>query len=342
MPLIPQIGRKHIRVRTLLFCITGFLWVGVAMHLFPFWWMISTSLKTTMELFTNPAGFIPKEVSFASYKLLFSTLTGSKMAAAGGGLALFKYPMTLYIKNSFILAIGVLSVQIPVTLVLAYATSRLHTPRTRTIIFFICVSTMMIPYQVKMVPSFLLLSHFPWPTDYVPNIPFTDLKFPSYSFVGSLWGVILPVTFNGYNFLILKGFFDTIDKEYIEAARIDGCGEFTIITQIILPLARPVIAFTCYTAFISAWNNFMGPWIILQNDQEKWPLAVIIYHLQAFLTSNSSSQATSDAAEAMRAAGAGYNALMAMAIIECIPVLMLFIFFREQIMKGVKMKGLKA
>jgi ABC-type glycerol-3-phosphate transport system permease component len=341
MPLIPQIGRKHIRVRLLLICITTFLWVGVALHLFPFWWMISTSLKTTMEIFTNPAGIIPDHVSFASYKLLFSTLTGNKAAAGGGGSFLFKYPMTLYIKNSIVLAIGVLSVQLPVTLILAYACSRLHNATARNVIFFLSVATMMIPYQVRMVPSFLLLSHFPWPTDYIPYIPFTDLKFPSISFVGSFWGVILPATFNGYNFLILKSFFDAIDKEYIEAARIDGCSEFSIVTQIILPLARPVIAFTCYTAFINSWNNFMGPWIMLQNVQDKWPLAVIIFQLQQYLNTTIASQATSEAAEAIRAAGAGYNALMALAIIECIPVLTLFIFFREQIMKGVKMKGLK-
>jgi multiple sugar transport system permease protein len=341
MPIIPAIGRKHIRVRALIICISIFLWIGVALHLFPFWWMVATSLKSTMEIFTNPAGFFPKVVSFASYKLLFSTLTGSKAVAAGGA-NLFKYPMTLYIKNSLVLAAGVLGVQIPVTLVLAYACSRLHNATAKQVIFFISVATMMIPYQVKMVPSFLLLSHFPWPTDFIPNVPFTNLKFPSVSFVGSFWGVILPATFSGYNFLILKSFFDAIDKEYIEAARIDGCGEFTIVTQIILPLARPVIAFTCYTAFINAWNNFMGPWIMLQNVQEKWPLSVIIYQLQQFLNSNSSTQASSEAAEAMRAAGAGYNSMMALALIECIPVLTLFIFFREQIMKGVKMKGLKA
>ncbi|MFH0921916.1 MAG: carbohydrate ABC transporter permease [Fibrobacterota bacterium] len=339
MPLIPQIGRNHFKVRLLLICISLFLWAGVAMHLFPFWWMISTSLKSTAEVFANPAGFFPHDVSFASYKLLFNTLTGSK-AYAGTGL--FKFPMTLYIKNSLILALMQLSIQIPVTLLLAYACSRLHTPMARSFIFYLCIATMMIPGTIKMVPSFLLLSHFPWPTDYIPNIPFTSIQFPSVSFVGSFWGVVLPATFSAYNFLILKTFFDSIDKEYIEAARIDGCGEITIITQIMLPLARPAIAFTSYSAFINAWNNFMGPWIMLQNDQEKWPLAVIIYQLQAFLSTSSAAQATSQGAEAMRAAGAGYNSLMALALIECLPVFTLFIFFREQIMKGVKMKGLKA
>jgi ABC-type glycerol-3-phosphate transport system permease component len=205
-----------------------------------------------------------------------------------------------------------------------------------------CVATMMIPYQVRMVPSFLLMCHFPWPTDYVPNIPFTSIKFPSVSFVGSFIGVILPVTFSGYNFLILKSFFDGIDKEYIEAARMDGCGEIGIMIHIVLPLARPVIAFVFYTTFMNSWNNFMGPWLILGGIQEKWPLSVILYQLQLFLNNTSSAQAASPAAQAMRQAGAGFNALMALALIQCIPMLILFVFFREQIMKGVKMKGLKA
>jgi ABC-type glycerol-3-phosphate transport system permease component len=338
MPIIPEIGRKHIRVRMLLIGITAFLWVGIGLHLFPFWWMVSTSFKSTAEVFANPSGFFPKDVSFASYKLLFSTLTGTKSMDSG----LFKYPMTVYIKNSLTIALGVLCIQIPATMLLAYSTSRLHGRITKQVIFYMCIATMLIPYQVKMVPSFLLLSHFPWPTDYVPIIPFTDIQFPSISFVGSFFGVILPVTFNGYNFLILKSNFDTIDKEYIEAARIDGCGELGIVFHVILPLSRPVIAFTCYVAFINAWNNFMGPWIMLQSEQQKWPLSVIIYQLQFFLTAQSSVQATSEAAEALRAAGAGYNSLMALALIECIPVFTLFIFFREQIMKGVKIKGLKA
>ncbi|MBL8026335.1 MAG: carbohydrate ABC transporter permease [Fibrobacteres bacterium] len=339
MPIIPEIGRKHIRVRLLLIGITVFLWLGVVMHLFPVWWMVATSLKTTAEIYANPIGFIPQEISFASYKLLFGSLTGSK---TGMATSLFKYPMTLYVKNSLILALGVLAVQIPSTLLLAYTTSRLHTNRVKQAIFYMCVATMMIPAQVKMVPSFLLLSHFPWPTDYIPMIPFTSIQFPSFSFIGSFWGVILPVTFNSYNFLLLKNFFDSIDKEYIEAARIDGCSEISIITQIMLPLARPIIAFTCYVAFVNSWNNFMGPWIILQNDQEKWPLAVIVFQLQQYLVNSGAQQATSEASEALRASGAGYNALMALALIECIPVMLLFMFFREQIMKGVKMKGLKA
>ncbi len=341
MPIIPEIGRKHIRVRLLLIGITAFLWFGVLMHLFPVWWMISTSLKTTVEIYANPVGFIPDQISFASYKLLFGSLTGSK-TGVGLSTSLFKYPMTVYIKNSLVLALGVLCVQIPSTLLLAYATSRLHSNKIRQAIFYLSIATMMIPYQVKMVPSFLLLSHFPWPTDYVPNIPFTSIQFPSVSFVGSFWGVILPVTFNSYNFLLLKSFFDGIDKEYIEAARIDGCSEFSIITQIMLPLARPIIAFTSYVAFVNSWNNFMGPWIMLQNVQDKWPLAVIVFQLQQYLINSSAAQATSEAAEALRASGAGYNALMALALIECIPIMLLFMFFREQIMKGVKMKGLKA
>ncbi|OGJ90945.1 MAG: hypothetical protein A2268_09905 [Candidatus Raymondbacteria bacterium RifOxyA12_full_50_37] len=339
MPLIPQIGRNHIRIRTLVIGISLFLWAGIIMHLFPFWWMLATSFKATAEVYSNPAGFFPKEVSFASYKLLFGTLTGSKALAAG---SIFQYPMTLYIKNSLILSFTTIAIQIPATLLLAYACSRLHYPIARSIIFYLCVATMMIPYQVKMIPVFLMLSHFPWPTDYIPYIPFTSIQFPSFSLIGSFWGIILPITFNGYNFLIMKSSFDTIDKGYIEAARMDGCSEFGIVTHIILPLSRPVIAFVSYQAFIMSWNNFLGPWIILQNVQQKWPLAVIIYQLQAFLTAASSSQATSASAEAMRAAGAGYNALMALALIECIPVFTMFVFFREQIMKGVKIQGLKA
>src|SRR5258708_39271560 len=94
-----------------------------------------------------------------------------------------------------------------------------HVPRA---LFYFFIGTLMIPGQIAIVPRFLLLSHFPWPSRAIPHIPFTDMAFPSLSFIGTYWGVVLPAAFNAFNFLLLKGFFDTLPTDLMEAARIDG------------------------------------------------------------------------------------------------------------------------
>ena len=105
-------------------------------------------------------------------------------------------------------------------------------------IFYFFIGTLMIPGQIAIVPRFLLLSHFPWPTRQVPMIPFTDFSFPAFSFVGTYWGVILPAAFSAFNFLLFKGFFDTLPSELIEAARIDGATELQTLRDLQARTAR--------------------------------------------------------------------------------------------------------
>jgi len=200
----------------------------------------------------------------------------------------------------------------------------------------------MIPGKIAIVPRFLLLSHFPWPTRDVPDVPFTDLQFPAFSFVGTYWGVILPAAFSAFNFLLFKGFFDTLPTDLIEAARIDGAGELMTLRKIMLPLARPVLAVTGYFAFTGAWNDFLGPWIMLMSEQGKWPLSVALYKLQYFLMNWQPSTGSMDpAAQRLLTSGIGFNALMAIAVIESIPMFIAFLIFREQLMKGIQISGLK-
>ena len=204
------------------------------------------------------------------------------------------------------------------------------------------MGTLMIPGQIAIVPRFLLLSHFPWPTRHVPNFPFTDYLMPSFSFIGTYWGVLLPAAFNAFNFLLFKGFFDTLPTELIEAARMDGASELMTLRSIMLPLARPVVAVTGYFTFTGAWNDFLGPWIILMSEQGKWPLSVAMYKLQWVLTNWQPSQGAMDpAVQALISSGVGYNALMALAVVESIPIFIAFMIFREQLMKGIQIAGLK-
>jgi multiple sugar transport system permease protein len=200
----------------------------------------------------------------------------------------------------------------------------------------------MIPGEIATVPRFLLLSHFPWPTESVPTVPFTGAELPSYSFVGSYLGVILPAGFSAFNLLLFKGFFDTVPDELIDAARVDGANEWTILGRIVGPMARPIVAVTAYFAFVGAWNSFLGPWIMLMSEQEKWPLAVVLYKLQYFLTNWQPSQGSMDPAfQRLMSSGVGFNALMALSVVESIPIFIAFLIFREQLMKGIRLSGFR-
>ena len=339
MPLIPEVGRHRPKARLQICLIAAFLWLGVLLHLFPVAWMLSASLKPTAEIFSRPFNLIPEHPTGASYKLLLSSVNAS---ALSNGTDIFRYPLYVYLRNSLLIAGFTVLLQIPITAMAAYAVSKLHSARTAKALFYFFIGTLMIPGQIAIVPRFLLLSHFPWPTRAIPMIPFFNMPFPSVSFVGTYWGIVLPAAFSAFNFLLFKGFFDTLPTELLEAARLDGASELTTLRAIMLPLARPVVAVTTYFAFTGAWNDFLGPWIMLMSEQGKWPLSVVLYKLQFFLTSWQPTEGSMDpAAQQLIAAGVGYNALMAASVIESIPMFIAFLLFREQLMKGIQLSGLK-
>ena len=339
MPLIPEVGRNRPRARFQLNAIALFLSLGVLLHLLPVLWMLSASFKPTAEIFGRPFNLIPEHPTGASYQLLLSSVNTSALST---GTDIFRYPLYVYLQNSLMLAGLTVLLQIPITMMAAFAVSKLHGPRAAVVLFYFFIGTLMIPGQIAIVPRFLLLSHFPWPTREIPVIPFLHVSFPSVSFVGTYWGIVLPAAFSAFNFLLFKGFFDTLPTELLEAARLDGASELTTLRAIMLPLSRPVVAVTTYFAFTGAWNDFLGPWIMLMSEQGKWPLSVVLYKLQYFLTSWQPSQGSMDpAARQLIASGVGYNALMALSIIETIPMFLAFLLFREQLMKGIQLSGLK-
>jgi multiple sugar transport system permease protein len=339
VPLIPAVGRTRLKVRLLLWSIATFLWLGVLLHLFPVAWMVTASLKPTREIFEAPFRLWPQHPTVGSYSLLFSSL---ETAGLNLTTEIFRYPLMVYFGNSLLLAALTVALQVPITAAAAYAVSKLHAPRAGRWLFFFFIGTLMVPGQIAIVPRFLLLSHFPWPTRDIPQIPWTDLHFPAFSFVGTYWGVVLPAAFSAFSFLLFKGFFDTLPSELIEAARIDGASEMKTLGVVMLPLARPVMAVATYFAFTGAWNDFLGPWIMLMSEQGKWPLSVVLYKLQFFLTSWQPSQGSMDpAVQKLVSSGVGFNALMALSVIESVPMFIAFLVFREQLMKGIQIAGLK-
>jgi len=333
MPLISKVGRDKLGVRALIIGITIFLWVGIFLHLFPVWWMWTTSVKMSAEIYKFPPTLWPKRPTFACYKLIF------RISQEVGTLSFIQYPVYVYFKNSLIMTGGIMLTQIPICALVAYALSKMHSPRWSRIIFLYCIGVMFVPSQISLIPSYLILRHFPFPTKHIPKIPFTNISFPYYNFLNSYWAVILPGMYSAFNVLLFKGFFDGIPDELINAARLDGASELGILRRIILPVSKPVLAVVAYFTFSGAWNSFMWPLIVIR-DNKLQPMAVFIYNFQQGLTTRT---AVGESPELKRlaAAGIGINGLMAVSIIETIPVFIMFLVFREYLMTGIKLRGFK-
>ena len=288
MALIPKVGRNKFSIRFVFIAISIFLWLGIILHFFPIWWMLSTSFSSAIDSFKFPPALFPAKPTIKAYTFFFHIPSDTAVRRLNS--------MSLYLKNSAIMTGGIMVTQIFFTATIGYALSKLYSARWSRVIFLYCIGTMMFSGQVSIIPNYLILRHFPFPTLNIPKIPFTNIPFPSYNFINTYWAVILPGMYGAFNVLLFKGFFDTIPDEIINSARLDGASEFGIIRRIVLPLSKPIFAVVAYFTFSSAWNNFMWPLIVLQ-DIKKWPLSVGIYMLSL---------------------GKGMNVVMALSVIESI------------------------
>jgi len=218
--------------------------------------------------------------------------------------ALHAQPFGLFFLNSFRYAFLSVIGQILACSLAAYGFARLRW-KGRNIFFAVCLATMMIPYQVTMVPLFITFKHLGWINSYKP--------------------LIVPAFFgSAYFIFLLRQFFLTIPHELSEAARIDGATELGILVRIILPLARPALAVVGLFTFMGAWDNYLGPLIYI-NDQKMYPVAL---GLQLFKSSFVEKLA--------------WPYLMAATTVTIIPVIILFYVAQRTLVEGISITGIKA
>lgn len=262
-----------------------------ATYAFPLFWMITSALKVDSQIYRVPPILIPVPAHWNNFADAWTRL-----------------PFTLYLSNS------VFRYTVPVTLytvasstLVAYGFSRLRWPG-RDVLFYICMATMMIPWQVTMVPLFITYKHLGWINSYKPLV------------VPSLFG-------NAYFIFLLRQFFMTIPEDLSDAARIDGANELGILVRIILPLAKPALAVVALFRFVSAWNDYLGPLIYLNRD-ELFPLALGVQRLQSIATS-------------MGTSGMAYPHLMAVSTVVALPIILAFFFAQRTFIEGISLTGLK-
>ena len=336
MSLFPKVGRNQPGLRITYGIVVAILVLGVFMHLIPFYFMIVTSLKSAPEIMRIPPTLWPEQPTLKAWELVLQITAQND---------LLRQPLSVYFVNSCLMAFGTLALSLPITAFAAYANSKLQKGRGARWSFLFFIGTLMVPAAVTLIPSFLLVRNFPFPLPQVPNIPGTETPFPVLRTWNTACAVIIPGVFSAFNFLLFKGFFDTIPNSIIQAARVDGGSEFNIFRRIVLPMSIPVFAVAAYMQFSGVWDSFMWPLLVIQ-DPTKAPMSVAIYNLvNAFSSTGTMSSggafAQNERIRALQDAGLSWNGLVVLGILQTIPIFLMFIVSRNYLLKGVKIRGLK-
>jgi len=271
-------------------------------YVMPFAWLMTTSLQPDKERSRVPPAFIPapektaRSVEEATGTHLMYTPTLEHYQRG-----LTRVPVEMFFRNTLLVCVLTVIGTILSSSLVAYGFSILRWPG-RDVVFFVMLSTMMLPGQVTMIPVFLI-----W---------------RSLGLVDTFAPLVVPAFLGNPFFIFLfRQFFLTIPRDLIDAARMDGAGELRIWAGVVMPLATPAIATVGLFSFLGAWNDFLRPLIYLA-DQSRYTLSL---GLAMFRTQY----------------GSEYGQMMAVATLMVIPIIVLFFFAQKTFIQGIKTSGMK-
>jgi len=269
--------------RTVLY--TVLLLLGILMMI-PFFWLIFGALKSAKEIRMIPPTFFPQDVRFDNFVKIFS----DKRLSLG-----------VHYKNSIVVAVSVLTLQLFTSSLAGYVFAKFNFPGKQPFFWFI-MSTMIIPFQVTMVPGYLILSKL--------------------GLVNTLQGLIIPAAVDAFGIFLMQQFALGLPESYLENARMEGAGEFSIYLRIVLPLSRPAMATIGLLTFMWNWNSYLWPMILLKSDKLR-TLPIILFWY--------SSQNTQK-----------LEMINTASVLMIIPILIVFLFVQKWIIRGLTMTGLKS
>jgi multiple sugar transport system permease protein len=249
----------------------------------PFIWMILTSLKDMSEIFVYPPQWLPTEFHFDNYTKAFEAA-----------------PFGRYYINSIFVAVTVTLGQLITCSMAAFAFARLQF-KGRNILFYLFLGTMMIPYNVTMIPSFLVLYWLGW--------------------IDTYYALIVPGLASAFGTFLLRQFFITIPKELEEAAYIDGAGKLTVLRRIIVPLAKPALATLAIFTFMGVFNDFIWALIVINSEEMQTVQLGLAIFRDRYLTQ--------------------WDLLMAGSVTAVLPILIVFFFAQKYFIQGITLSGLK-
>lgn len=258
------------------------LTVGALLTSFPFAWMILTAFKPLGEAVQSPLTVLPEDWTLENFETLFTELEFAR-----------------YTLNTLVV-VAFSFVGMFISAAAGYAFAKLRF-RGRTFLLLLVLATMMVPVQVTMIPTFLILNEL--------------------GLVNTLLGISLPTMVVAFNVFLFRQFMLTIPDEVLEAARIDGAGELRTFVSVVMPMSKPILAVQTVLTFIGAWNAFLFP-LILGRGEDQYTLSVGLALINQQQIQN----------PALQLAGASLLVL---------PVVLLFVVCQRHIVQGFTMSGLK-
>lgn len=255
-----------------------------ALSCLPLVYMVSTSLKPDGTEQEFPIKWIPERIAWENYQRAYEAV-----------------PVLIFLKNTVIIVVVCMVGELLSSSLVGYGFARLRFPG-RNVLFMLMLSTLMLPYFVTMIPLFVLFRTLGW--------------------IDTLYPLTVPAFFGGPAFYIflMRQFFLTLPTDLDQAARIDGAGFFRIWWSILLPLARPALATIAILSLVFHWNDFTGP-LILLNSEENFTLALGVRVFQHWYRTY-------------------FNQMMAYATMMTIPIFTLFFLFQKHFVKGIATTGL--
>ena len=274
--------QKLMMQRSIIFVV---LLIGSLVYLMPFLWLIRSSLMSTGQIFKMPLEWIPKPFKWDNYRQ-----------------ALTAMPFAKYFLNTVLIVVLVEAGTLLTAPMAAFAFSRLRW-RGRDTIFFILLTSLMIPYAVTLIPTFILWTKLGAINTYLP--------------------LTVPAWFGGsaYYIFLLRQFFAGLPIEYDEAAYLDGASPWQVLWKIVIPLSKPAMITVAVFTFLGVWGDLMGP-IIYLNDASKYTLAVGLTIFRGAYSTK-------------------WNLLMAASTVIMVPPIVLYFLGQRYFEQGITMGGIK-
>jgi multiple sugar transport system permease protein len=264
--------------------VLALLVVGSLLYAFPFFWMVSTSLKIPENIYLDPPQWIPNPVAWSNYIEIFDV-----------------GPVWAWIYNSTLITVVSVVARTLSSILVAYGFARFKFPGSR-ILFFLLLSSLMLPGHVTIIPRFLMFRDWQW--------------------LDTFWPLITPNFFGAaFSVFLIRQFLMTLPREIDEAAEIDGATSWDILWRLLVPLSKPVIATVAVFTFIDSWNEFFEPFIYLSSP-DKLTLAVGIRWFRTQYETQ-------------------FHLMMAISVVAVLPIIVAFLFTQKYFIRGIALTGLK-
>ncbi|MFD2132311.1 carbohydrate ABC transporter permease [Pseudogracilibacillus auburnensis] len=258
-----------------------FLWIGIVFVAFPFLWMILSSFKSLPDFYQF--GLLPEKLDISSYKYIFAETEYVRWYA-----------------NSFLIAVTVTITNLLFCGLIGYTFAKFDFKGKR-IWFVVILSTMMIPTEMLVIPWYVISSELNW--------------------IDSYWGIMFPGIIEAFGVFLMRQFFSGVPNDTLDAARIDGMGEFRIWWKIAMPQVKAALSALGILTFLGNWNAYLWPVIVTTtSDMRTLPVGISLY-------------GTSDAG------GIQWNTIMGMSTLAVVPMIIVFLIFQTRIVEGISLTG---